>query len=116
MYMPSKIFRHVFASPQPKIPPPPLAPSSLPLSFPLRVHLTVDQINGLLSREYVLDVKLGHNAKWIDLEHTNVAGSKFIVDPRVQAKVDSDPSSSFAKEFAKPCLREVSTPASISSP
>ena len=44
----------------------------------------------MLSREHVLDVKLGHDAKWIDLEHTNVAGSKFIVDPRVQAEHELD--------------------------
>src|SRR5271165_3270526 len=91
MYMPSKICRHVFASPQPKASPP-------PLSFPLTLHLTPDQINGLVSREYVLDVKLVHitqHDNWVALEHTNLACSKIIVHPSVQAMMDESPS--FAK-------------------
>jgi hypothetical protein len=57
---------------------------------------SIGRIGELYLHLPILDVKLGHDAKWIDLEHTNVAGSKFIVDPRVQAEVDRYPSSSFA--------------------
>ena len=73
----------------------PELPQRTSLSFPLSVNLTVDQRNALVSRECFLDVKLGDDpksGKRVDLVHTNVVGSKVILEdfpPRLFGPIPS---------------------------